>query len=82
MPSIFFFGFVLYFYSLHSDDFYQKGIEFPSLEDRVHTCEAGKAVQEKAIHIHVLPWPDTVLVAKKGEVLSCSFICMYSVSLY
>lgn len=32
-PS-FFFGFVLYSYSLCSDDFYQKGIEFPSLVDK------------------------------------------------
>lgn len=43
------------------------GKEFSSLEDRVHTFEAGTTVL-MANHIYFCP--DVVLIKKKGEVLS------------
>lgn len=50
------------------------GKEFSSLEDRVHTFEAGTAVLMMVNHNCFCP--DMVLTAKKEEVLSSSFICM------
>lgn len=35
--------------------FTRKDIEFPSLEERIHTFEARKAVLEKVNHIRVSP---------------------------
>lgn len=35
--------------------FTRKGIDFPSLEDRVHTFETGISVLGKANYIHICP---------------------------
>lgn len=74
--------FALYFYSFVVPTFIREGIEFLSLEDKVHTFEVGKAMLDKVTHIHVFLWPEMVLSAKRAEVLSSLFICMYSVSVY
>lgn len=74
--------FVLYLLFIIVPTFIREGIEFLSLEDKVHTFEVGKAMLDKVTYIHVFLWPEMVLSAKRAEVLSSLFICMYSVSIY
>lgn len=44
--------------------------------------QLGKAVLEKVTHIHGLLWPEMMLPANRGKVLSSLFTCMCSVSIY